>query len=180
MPRWSSLFGIRASDPAGELVDVSGLSGADLEQIDELMAALMQLRMTEQRLSDAARQEMDINTTDMRAVHLLISCENRGELATASTVARTLDISSASTTKLLDRLEHKGHIRREPHPTDRRSLVISLESGTRTLAMRTVGEVQARRVHAARRLSPEHRDVVTAFLRDMTAQIAGESDPAAE
>lgn len=168
----SSLYSLEGSDPQGELVDRAGLSAADLGQIDELMAALAGLRDAERALSEASRRYMDLGETDMRALHFLIVCENTDVVATPSAIAHSLGISSASTTKLLDRLERAGHIRRRRHPSDRRALMISIEPATRASAMRTVGTQHARRVHAARRLSPSERGVVIDFLEDMTAEIS--------
>lgn len=166
------LFSMDASDPRGELVDRHGLSDRDIAQIDALMAALAGLRAAEQELADASLEYMQLGQTDMRALHFLIVCENTGTLATPGAIAQALGISSASTTKLLDRLEAAGHVRRSRHPVDRRALVITIAPSTRSEAMRTVGATQARRVGAARRLNPAEREIVTGFLQDMTAQIS--------
>lgn len=168
------LFSIDSSDPRGELIDRHGLSERDITQIDALMAALAGLRATEQELTDASLQYMQLGPTDMRALHFLIVCENTGTLATPGAIAQALGISSASTTKLLDRLEGAGHLRRARHPRDRRALVISIEPSTRSEAMRTVGATQARRVEAARRLRPAEREIVTGFLQDMAARISAD------
>lgn len=169
-----AVYSLAASDPDAELVDRSGLSERDLTQIDALMAALVHLRGAEQKLADASLRYMELGGTDMRALHFLIACESTGALATPSTIAHSLEISSASTTKLLDRLERGGHIHRRGHPTDRRALVIGIEPATREAAMRTVGAQQARRVFAARRLRPEERDIVIDFLEDMATEISVE------
>lgn len=167
-----SIYSLAASDPHAELVDRSGLSERDLTQIDALMAALGQLRAAEKELADASLRYMELGETDMRALHFLIVCENSGTSATPSIIAQALAISTASTTKLLDRLERAGHIRRHRHPSDRRALVIGIEATTREAAMRTVGAQQARRVLAARRLDPTQRDIVIGFLEDMAAEIS--------
>ncbi|WP_394214623.1 MarR family winged helix-turn-helix transcriptional regulator [Brachybacterium vulturis] len=167
-----SLFSIGASDPRQELVDRRGLDDRDIAQIDALMAALARLRTAEQELSEASLRYMQLGQTDMRALHFLIVCENTGTRATPGAIAQALGISSASTTKLLDRLEGAGHVRRTRHPSDRRALVITIEPSTRSAAMRTVGTAQARRVEAVRRLLPAERDIVTGFLEDMAAQIS--------
>ena len=60
---------------------------------------------------------------------------------------------------------------REPHPTDRRALAISITPETHQAALNTVGKQQARRFHAAARLSREEREVVIRFLNDMTREI---------
>lgn len=166
------LFSIDSSDPRQELIDRHGLSESDIAQIDAMMAALAGLRAAEQELTEASLRYMQLGQTDMRALHFLIVCENVGTLATPGAIAQSLGISSASTTKLLDRLEAAGHVRRARHPSDRRALVISIEPSTRNEAMRTVGATQARRVEAARRLSPAEREIVTGFLEDMAAQIS--------
>jgi len=168
------LFSIGSSDPHQELVDRSDLTAQDIAQIDALMAALAGLRSAEQELAEASLRYMRLGETDMRALHFLIVCENTGTLATPGAIAQSLEISSASTTKLLDRLEAAGHIRRGRHPSDRRALVITIEPATRSTAMRTVGVQQARRVDAARRLRPAEREVVTRFLQDMAKEISVE------
>ena len=171
-PEPPPLFSIDASDPHHELVDRRGLNTQDIAQIDALMAALAQLRRAEQALTDASLRHMRLGQTDLRALHFLIVCENTGTLATPGAIAQTLGISSASTTKLLDRLEAAGHVRRSRHPSDRRALVITIAPATRAEAMRTVGVTQARRVDAARGLLPAEREVVTGFLRRMAELIA--------
>lgn len=169
-----SVYTLAGSDPHGELVDLNGLSPADLVQIDEVMAALVRLRAAEKRLAEASLRYMQLGETDMRALHLLIVSENTGTVATPGAMAESLGISSASTTKLIDRLERAGHVRREPHPSDRRAIVVTIEPTTRAAALRTVGAQQARRVHAVRRLAPEERETVTRFLEDMAAEISVE------
>ncbi len=167
-----SVYSVGASDPREELVDRSGMSPEDIAQIDQLMAALAGLRAAEQKVTDASLRFMQLGQTDMRALHFLIVCENTGTLATPGAIAQALGISSASTTKLLDRLQRGGHIRRAPHPSDRRALVVTIDPATRASAMRTVGAQHARRIHAARRLSPAERETVIGFLEDMTRELS--------
>lgn len=168
----SAIYDVEASDPRSTLIDRTGVSPEDLRQIAALMGALGELREAEQRLSDASRRYMQLNETDMRALHYLIVCANRDMIATPGGIAQHLAISTASTTKLLDRLEKGGHIRRSPHPSDRRALAISITPETRRAAMDTVGRQQSKRFYAAARLTREERDTVIRFLNDMTAEIA--------
>lgn len=173
----SSVYAVEVMDPRGELVDRAGVDEADLRQIDELMRALGALRDTEQRLSEASLEYMKLNQTDMRALQFLIACGHRGAIATPGAIAGHLSISSASTTKLLDRLERGGHVTRSQHPSDRRALAIAITAETRDAAIETVGRHHARRFHAAARLRPAEREVVTRFLRDMAAEIdVGDAD----
>lgn len=171
------MYDLDSGDPRSEMIDRAGVSEQDIAEIDELMNAFGELRQAEQRLSEASRDYMRLNETDMRALHFLIVSGHRGTIATPSAIAAHLRISSAATTKLLDRLARDGHIVREPHPTDRRALAISITPRTRSSAMATVGKQQARRFYAAARLTSEERAIVTRFVRDMAAELSFEGDP---
>ncbi|MCW4457860.1 MarR family winged helix-turn-helix transcriptional regulator [Microbacterium sp. MPKO10] len=168
----SGIYDLDASDPFSELVDRSALSDADVSEINTLMASLARLRDAEQRLTEASLQYMKLNQSDMRALHYLIVAENRHTIATPGAIATHLAISTASTTKLLDRLERAGHITRQPHPHDRRALAISITPTTREAALNTVGRQQAKRFYAAARLSSDERQIVARFLDDMANEIA--------
>lgn len=173
----SAIYDVESSDPRSTLIDRSGVAPEDLRQISVLMGAIGELREAEQRLSLASRRYMQLNDTDMRALHYLIVCANRDAIATPSGIAQHLGISTAATTKLLDRLEKSSHIQRAPHPTDRRALAITISKETRLAAMETVGRQQSKRFYAAARLTRDERDVVIRFLTDMTNEISlrGES-----
>ncbi|MDF2580645.1 MAG: MarR family transcriptional regulator, partial [Microbacterium sp.] len=83
------------------------------------------------RMHTGLRSDMDMNATDLSALRMLSIREQRGELVKPHDLARHLGISSASTTKMLDRLSKEGFIERAPHPKDRRALVITLTESSR-------------------------------------------------
>mgnify|MGYP001055815890 CR=1 FL=1 len=166
------VYDVDASDPLSRLVVRAGMAEADVRQVGRVMAALAALREAEQRLAEASQRYMKLNRNDMRALHYLIAAKNRGVIATPGAIAEHLGISTASTTKLLDRLERGGHVTREPHPTDRRALAIAITPETHEAAVATVGRQHAKRFHAAARLTREEREVVIRFLEEMTADIA--------
>ena len=168
----SSIYDVDASDPASKLVDRSAMDPVDVRQIGSVMAALGRLREAEQLLSDASLKYMKLNQTDMRALHYLIVAANTGAVTTPGAIAAHLKISTASTTKLLDRLERAGHITRSAHPSDRRALAIAITDVTRESAMNTVGRQQAKRFYSAARLNPAEREVVIRFLDDMAEQLS--------
>lgn len=175
-----SVYDVNASDPRQALIDRTGMDPEDVRQISELMGALASLRDAENELSEVSRRYMRLNDTDMRALHFLIVCSHQGILATPGTISSHLKISSASTTKLLDRLERGGHIARSAHPSDRRALAISITPETHHAAMETVGRQQSKRFFAAARLTRDERDVVIRFLRDMTEEIRLRDEPWAQ
>jgi DNA-binding MarR family transcriptional regulator len=171
----AAIYDVSANDPDSTLIDRSDVSAADLAQISEVMRALGAVRSAEDRMAEASQKYMKLGRTDMKALHFLIVSENQGAVTTAGAIAAHLEISSASTTKLLDRLQRGGHITRSPHPTDRRALAIRITPETRRAAYETVGPQQARRFHAAARLTPQEREIVIRFLQDMARELGDPS-----
>lgn len=169
--RVGGVNGVTQNDPQGKLIDFSSVAPQDLEEISSLMQALGHLREMEKAVAEASAKYMGLNETDMRALRYIMVCENQNTVVTARDISKFLSVSAASTTKLLDRLEHGGHIARQPHPSDRRALQINVTPETRRAAYETVGKHQARRFHAAARLTSREREVVTRFLKDMTQEI---------
>lgn len=171
LPAESSLYDVNASDPQGLLVDRSPLSVDDVTQITRLMNSMANLRQSEEELSKASQKYMQLSETDMRAIHFLIVAANQGQIVTPGAIARHLGITSASTTKLLDRLERDDHIVRSPHPTDRRALSISVTERTHAVARDTVGRTHANRFTVAAALDPGEREIVTKFLNDIAERL---------
>jgi DNA-binding MarR family transcriptional regulator len=83
------------------------------------------------RMHGEMKGGMDMNATDLAALRMLIVREQRDEPVSPHDMARHLRISTASTTKLLDRLTASGHLERRPHPHDRRARVVVLTDVSR-------------------------------------------------
>jgi DNA-binding MarR family transcriptional regulator len=165
----ASLIDPRVIDPRQELVRHDDLPEEELEQITRLLAAMREWREADQRLSFESRTHMKLNETDMRALRYIIAAMNADVPVTAGALSDHLHISTASTTKLLDRLERAGHVVRRPHPTDRRAVTVEITPETHREVRRTMGLQHARRFEVARSLSPQDRDTVIRFLHELSA-----------
>ena len=175
-PTTRGVYEVGANDPDSQLIDRTGATAEDMSQINGIMRAMGALREAEDRISEASMEYMKLGKTDMRALHFLIVSENLDQVVTATTLAQHLGITSASTSKLLDRLDRGRHIIRRPNPNDRRSTSIHITPETRVAAMDTVGKQHARRFNAAARLSPQEREVVTRFLLDTAEELRDSLD----
>ena len=72
----------------------------------------------------------DLTTTELHALeHLAVQRIGPGELA------RKLDVSTAAATGIVDRLEAKGHVVRQPHPADRRRTDVVVTAPARAEVM---------------------------------------------
>ena len=151
-----SLIDPRVIDPRQELVRHDDLTDADLEQVV-------------QRLSFESRSRMKLNDTDMKALRYIIAAVNAGVDVTAGALSEHLHISTASTTKLLDRLERAGHIERRPHPSDRRAVTVAITEETHQQVRRMMGKQHAQRFEVAKAMTPAEREVIIRFLTELTA-----------
>lgn len=151
-------------DARSRLIDAGALSKDDLDGAVRVMDALFRWREAERRVTEASRRFMQLGESDMKALRFAIFASDHGKHVTGRDLAEHLGVSSASVTKLLDRLERGGHIRRTPHPTDRRALAIIVSDETRVAAEETIGREHARRFQVAAALDPAERDAVIRFL----------------
>ena len=121
-----------------------------------------------ERMHGGLKYDMDMNATDLAALRMLIIREGRGEPVSPHQVADHLRISTASTTKLLDRLAAAGHIERRPHPSDRRARVVVLTDESRSAFYRHFGERLGRMRSVADRYSDDELRVIARFLAGMS------------
>lgn len=102
----------------------------------------------------------------------LIACEHLrmdGPL-TAKEVAARVQMGSGATTAMLDRLEKRGLIRRAPHPSDRRSVMVHYlgQAMPGEAQLLTFLELFAARINT---LEPEALSVTTRFLKGVKDDI---------
>ena len=82
------------------------------------------------RIADLV-QPFDLTPSSGLVLGILADAESR---LPPNEIAERLILSRASVTSLLDSLERRGYVRRTPHPTDRRMLLIELTDVGRRIA----------------------------------------------
>ncbi|MEV0530377.1 MarR family transcriptional regulator [Kitasatospora sp. NPDC050463] len=94
------------------------------EMSEQDLAAVNQLRSSTMRLSRRLRHqrvEESLSPTEMGVLGTLARCGK----ATPGELARKEHVQPPSMTRIVAMLEEKGLVRREPHPEDRRQVVVS-------------------------------------------------------
>jgi len=125
------------------------------------------------RMHGGIRGDMDMNATDLAALRMMIVREQRGEWVSPHEIAAHLSISTASTTKLLDRLTTSGHLERRPHPHDGRARVVVLTDAARSEFYRHFGERMRTMRAAMTGYSDDELRAVVRFLGDMEVALQG-------
>lgn len=146
----------------------------DTPHDEAVMSVLLSIRAFSDavdRMNGSMKSELEMNSTDLAALRMLVVRDQRGESVSPHDLADHLRISTASTTKMLDRLSASGHVQRLPHPHDRRARVVALTEQSRVEFHRHF----ERRLQAMRDVATGFREeelrAVTRFLDDMGAAI---------
>ncbi|MGU3435831.1 MarR family winged helix-turn-helix transcriptional regulator [Actinomycetes bacterium M1A6_2h] len=88
---------------------------------DPIGTRLQAVATLSQRMSANMADHLGVNATDLAAMQHLI---DDGPL-TSTELAGRLEVTTAASTHIVDRLEKAGHVSRERHPTDRRKLMVT-------------------------------------------------------
>ncbi|WP_461173066.1 MarR family transcriptional regulator [Arthrobacter sp. Z1-9] len=133
-----------------------------------VLKSLRDYRAAETTVRRSTRDSMGMGETDILALRYLLRVQASGEATAPKDLSKFLGITSASTTSLIDRLVRSGHVRREAHPTDRRSVVVvpTVESDKEVRV--TLGAMHRRMMAVAEGLSAHEAQVVIEFLQRMT------------
>lgn len=124
------------------------------------------------RMNSGMKGDMDMNASDLATLRMLIIREQRGEMVSPHDVASHLRISTASTTKLLDRLAAAGHLERRPHPSDGRARVVALTPKSRTEFFRHFGGHLAAMREVAEKYSDDELATIAGFIGELSDAIS--------
>ena len=92
-----------------------------------------------------------------------------GSPSTPSEPARLLDVSTAASTGVVDRLERRGHVQRRKHPSDRRGLEIHVTDDGRAGLLRHLDLMLHALAELGLGMSDGERNAVTRFLNGAQA-----------
>lgn len=132
-----------------------------------VLQALREYRAAETAMRRRTGRSMGMGETDLLALRYLLEAARVGRPMGPRDLAARLGISSASTTALLDRLTKSGHVRRSPHPTDRRALLVTATESADDEVRATLAPMHRRMLEVAERLDPAQAAAVVDFLRAM-------------
>jgi DNA-binding MarR family transcriptional regulator len=141
------------------------------EEVTHVLTALHALSDAMDRMYSGMKGGMSMNATDLAALRMLIIREQRGESVSPHDLARHLRISTASTTKLVDRLAEAGHVVRVPHPSDRRSRLLALTDHSRRTFFTHFSESLGAMRQVAEAYEPDELSLIAGFLLRLAVAI---------
>ncbi|MDY0892159.1 MarR family winged helix-turn-helix transcriptional regulator [Frigoribacterium sp. CFBP9030] len=138
----------------------------------EVLNALRRYRSAESDMRKRTRDSMGMGDTDLAALRFLVRASRRGEDVNAKDLATHLGITSASTSVLIARLVASGHLRRNPHPTDRRGVLLTVTNDSHVEVRSTLSAMHRRMIVTAESMSADEQAVVASFLDSMSEALS--------
>lgn len=130
----------------------------------DLLQAFRLYRAAEVAMRRRTRESMSMGENDLLVLRYLLKAQQRGEMVSPGELARYLAVSTASMTAIIDRLEKSGHVRRERHATDRRSIYVVPTVDTDEEVRATLGDMHQRMLGAVLDMSAEETAIVMECL----------------
>jgi len=129
-----------------------------------VLQAMRVYRTAELSMRRRTRDALAIGENDMTLLRHLLQFQQEGRHASAGELARHLNVSSASMTAMIDRLERSGHVRRERHATDRRSINVVATERTHHEMRDALGDMHSRMLDAVIEMTPDETQAVLEML----------------
>ena len=159
-----------ADHPAVAVDDDFEIEFPGARRVSTLCAANV-LRTANRLLAEIDRRRQTIAPLSASAFEILAIVEGAGEPLPPHAIGARLLVTSGTMTSLLDTLERRGLIRRVPHPTDRRMLLIDITDEARGIVDRMLPRVHGASRDAFATLSDLECETLVTLLERVQAQL---------
>jgi DNA-binding MarR family transcriptional regulator len=127
----------------------------------ETVVNIVHTQVLIQALANRYVQQYDLSTG---AFNVLVILRGAGEPLPPSTISERLTVTRGTVTGVLDSLEKRGLVRRTPHPTDRRSLLVEITEKGLGLLDELVPQVERDDVEWVSVLNEEEKETLIQLL----------------
>lgn len=129
-----------------------------------VLEALRLYQAAETAMRRRTRESMSMGENELLVLRYLLKAQSEDRFVAPTELSRYLGISTASTTALIDRLEKSGHVVRQAHPTDRRSVHVLATDQSDVEVRETLGRMHVRMLAAVDDMSPDEARIVIECL----------------
>jgi DNA-binding MarR family transcriptional regulator len=138
---------------------------------DLVVGAVSALIRSEHRHAAYLAHQMKLPLADALALYHLAN-----EPLGASVLGQRLALTSGSVTALVDRLVERKLVRRTPHPTDRRSVLIEMTKTGHAQSWNELQHFVGDVVGLVMNLNPTERTTIDTFLRRLVAIVDNDTE----
>ena len=152
------------------LVRLSGIRTAAEIEPYQVTARISRLSLHVARVQDESFGRFGLNRGEVGVLAALMLAGPRERLSPTQ-LFRGLMLSSAGITSRLDRLENRGYVKRTPHATDRRSVLVEItDAGRKVLEQAISADVQ-REAELVAPLTRAERRTLAALLKKLLGAV---------
>ena len=135
----------------------------DRDQIDSVIRSLRRVNLQGSFFGQTVAIRFGLSESDVEALELLIDTG----AATAGRLSELMGLSTGAVTRVIDRLEQAGYVRRVPDPADRRRVVVELVPAKMEAVEATMSRYGDKSAAEMKRYSDAELAVINDFLTRM-------------
>jgi DNA-binding MarR family transcriptional regulator len=137
---------------------------------------IRRLSVESQKLAHTFADRHGLHATDFEALVHVMEAEGRDAPLTPGQLSAALGLTSGATSAVIDRLERRGHVRRDRADTDRRKVHLRYAEVGRALAMQFFGGLRGPTDAVIDDFSDDELRAIRRFLARMTTTLADHRD----
>ena len=135
------------------------------ESIESVLRALRSVNLQGSLFGNTVALRFGLSESDIEAIEVLLD----NGAATAGMLSDLTGLTTGAVTRVIDRLEQAGYVRRVPDPTDRRRVIVELVPERLTGVATTIARVGDKSASEIGRYSEAELAVINDFLTRMAA-----------
>jgi DNA-binding MarR family transcriptional regulator len=139
---------------------------ATMEAVEDVVVAALKVRR-------AVARRAGLSDLELQALEHLMGTPR----SSPTELAHLLEVSTAASTGVVDRLEGRGHVQRSPHPSDRRRTELQVTPSGRQEMVELLRPMLAELLRLDAELDPAERVTIEKYLRGVIVAFAKVSDP---
>ena len=144
----------------------------DRDTIDSVIRSLRRVNLQGSFFGQTVAIRFGLSESDVEALEVLLDTG----AATAGRLSELMGLSSGAVTRVIDRLEQAGYVRRVPDPADRRRVVVELIPEKMTAVEATMARFGDKSASEMSRYSDSELAVINDFLTRMAAVTRDEAN----
>lgn len=134
----------------------------------ELFRALSEFGCANLLMRQQLAGDLGMGVTDTQAIQTVLSAQSCGTPVTAAYLAHELRITTASTTKLLNRLTSAGYLHKTPNEHDARSVLITATPSAQGAFIANLTTLHGQMVDLVDTYTPQEQQIIQGFVEKMT------------
>ena len=138
---------------------MSGSHKSDLVQ--EIIVAIQDEQTQQAFMSNAIAERLDLTPNELEVLGTLVS---RGPL-TAGEISQRTGLTSGAVTRLIDRLEQRGSVRRRADPEDRRRVRVEITTNAQHVCEPFYGPLEREGTRLLEDLTEKELETIIKYLR---------------